>query len=269
MLEISAVLLLALIIALAALVYRGAITPLRNQITQSQEQIERQEKLASLGVLAAGVAHEIRNPLTAIKFRLYSLKRELSVEAANEDADMIASEINRLERIVKDFLQFARPSEPELLPVSADRLLRDVSELMRPELNKAGISVKLETSNSVWVRADIQQIKEVLINLIQNSADSIGQEGVITLRTRNGHSSNAALEVTDSGKGIPTEARDRLFDPFFSTKENGTGLGLSISARIVEMHGGELRYQTQLNRGTTFSVVLPRASEHGAKNSAN
>jgi signal transduction histidine kinase len=112
------------------------------------------------------------------------------------------------------------------------------------------------------VRADTQQIKQVLINLIQNSADSIGRNGAITLRARNGADAYAVMEVIDNGKGIPSDVQKRLFDPFFTTKEGGTGLGLPIAARIVEKHGGELRYQTQLNRGTVFSIVLPRVSEH-------
>jgi signal transduction histidine kinase len=137
-----------------------------------------------------------------------------------------------------------------------------VHDLLKPQLIKDAIELKLETSEPVWVRADTQQIKQVLINLIQNSADSIEHDGVITLRARNGAGDFAIMEVADNGKGIVPEVQERLFDPFFTTKEGGTGLGLPIAARIVEKHGGELRYQTQLNRGTTFSIVLPRVSEH-------
>jgi len=260
LLKLSVALLLALIAALALLVYRGMIAPLRYQLTESQAIIARQEKLASLGVLAAGVAHEIRNPLTAIKFRLYSLRKSLP-GADNEDALVIANEINRLERIVKDFLQFARPSEPELVAVPPQRILQEVHDLLEPQLEKAAIELKLEPSEAAWVRADTHQIKEVLINLIQNSADSIGRKGVITLRVHE-EADSVVLEVADTGKGIPAEVQERLFDPFFTTKEGGTGLGLPIAARIVEKHGGELRYQTQLHRGTTFAIVLPRANEH-------
>ncbi len=263
LLKLSLALLLMLIVALAILVYRGMIAPLRYRLTESRAIIARQEKLASLGVLAAGVAHEIRNPLTAIKFRLYSLKKSLPAGLANsEDAVVIGDEISRLERIVRDFLQFARPSEPEFITIPTQRILGEVHELLKPQLKKSAIELKLDPSEPVWVRVDTQQIKQVLINLIQNSADSIGSNGVITLRARNGVGSLAIMDVIDNGKGIPPEVQQRLFDPFFTTKDGGTGLGLPIAARIVEKHGGELRYQTQPNRGTVFSVVLPRVSEH-------
>jgi signal transduction histidine kinase len=263
LLKLSLALLLLLIVALAILVYRGMIAPLRYRLTESRAIIARQEKLASLGVLAAGVAHEIRNPLTAIKFRLYSLKKSLPAGLAdNEDAVVIGDEISRLERIVRDFLQFARPSEPEFITIPTQRILEEVHELLKPQLKKSAIELKLDPSEPVWVRADTQQIKQVLINLIQNSADSIGSNGLITLRARNGVGGRAIMDVVDNGKGIPAEVQQRLFDPFFTTKDGGTGLGLPIAARIVEKHGGELRYQTQPGRGTIFSVVLPRVSEH-------
>lgn len=142
---------------------------------------------------------------------------------------------------------------------------------MKGQLEKSAIELKLESVEPVWVRADTQQIKQVLINLIQNAADSIGHGGQITLRVgnaavpiRKGGPDGVLLEVADNGKGISPEVQQRLFDPFFSTKEGGTGLGLPIAARIVEKHGGQLRYNTERNNGTTFTVVLPRASEHEA-----
>ncbi|MCW5553639.1 MAG: hypothetical protein KIS67_15945 [Verrucomicrobiae bacterium] len=270
LLKLSLILLLALAAALVTLGYRNMIAPLRHQLTESQAIIARQEKLASLGVLAAGVAHEIRNPLTAIKFRLFSLKKTLPNNGVeNEDAGVIASEINRLERIVHEFLQFARPSDPALVAIPAHRMLEEVQTLMKAQLRKSAIELNLEPSPPAWVRADSQQIKQVLINLIQNAADSIGREGTITLRLRSDGSptigidrNSVSIEVQDSGKGIPPEVQGRLFDPFFTTKEGGMGLGLPIAARIVEKHGGQLLYRTELNRGTTFSILLPHTDEH-------
>ncbi|MBI5386345.1 MAG: hypothetical protein HZA90_16870 [Verrucomicrobia bacterium] len=274
LLTLSLVLLLGAVMALALLIYRGLIAPLHRRLTESQAVLQRQEKLAALGTLAAGVAHEIRNPLTAIKLRLFTLKKSLpSAFAENEDAFVISGEINRLDRIVKDFLQFARPSEPETVRVPAERILQEVRDLLQPSLNKSNIQLKLAPHGSTWVRADTQQIKQAMINLIQNSAESIGRDGQIHLRvTRNtetvggGSRPAAVLQVTDTGRGIPPEVQQRLFDPFFSTKEGGTGLGLAIAARIVEKHGGLLRYRTELNCGTTFEIVLPRLEDHATEN---
>ena len=260
--------LLALSVWAARLVYHALIAPLQVKLLESQATIERQEKLASLGLLAAGVAHEIRNPLTAIKARLYTQTRGLKPGSPERvDAEMIGQEIQRLERIVKGFLTFARPAEPEFVVVPAAQALRDARDLLAPQLEQRGIDLRLAPNDATLpVRVDPQQIKQVLINLIQNAADATGTGGTITLQARAGtrpspHGSVPAviLEVADTGTGIPPEVQKRLFDPFFSTKETGTGLGLAIAARIVEKHGGALQYQTRVNHGTVFGVVLPPA----------
>lgn len=267
LLAISLALLLAAGAGLAVVVYGELISPLRVRLVESQALMERQEKLASLGMLAAGVAHEIRNPLTAIKAWLFIQQKHLEPASAERaDAEIISNEIIRLERIVKDVLLFARPSEPDLKVVHAEQPLEQVLTLLAPELKKSNIQLVLEDSNEADVRIDPQQIQQVLINLIQNAAESIGNNGTITLRARTATKrlvdrlgDVVILEVSDTGKGIPPQVEKRLFDPFFTTKDAGTGLGLSIAARIVEKHGGALQYQTQINRGTTFGVVLPRA----------
>lgn len=265
----SLFLLLVLGVWLAGVVYREMINPLRIKLVESRAIIDRQEKLASLGVLAAGVAHEIRNPLTAIKARLFTQQKMLKPGSPElEDAVVIGSEINRLENIVRDVLQFARPSEPKLALLPASRALKEVRELLAPQLEKNSIQLNLEPANGAMVRADLQQLKQVLINLVQNAAESIGHDGRITLRERldtarlDGQQRQVViLEVEDTGRGISTEVQARLFDPFFSTKEDGTGLGLSIAARIMQKHGGALEFQTQVNHGTTFGIVLPQPKE--------
>jgi len=261
---------LALLLAagawLSVVVYQGMIAPLKVQLVESRQLLERHEKLASLGMLAAGVAHEIRNPLTAIKAWLYMQQKRLKQGTPeHDDANLIAGEINRLERIVKDFLQFARPSEPQLVVVPAEQTLREVQKLMELQLKKSNIQLLLEEVAPAQIRIDPGQIKQVLINLIQNASDSIGKNGSITLRARldekrllDRQTDVVILEVTDTGKGIPPEVEKRLFDPFFTTKDSGTGLGLPIAARLVEKHKGALQYQTQADRGTTFGIILPR-----------
>jgi len=249
------------------------VAPLRRQLLETQMLAERQEKLASLGVLAAGVAHEIRNPLMAIKLRAYLLRQNLEDGApAGEDVTVIDNEITRLERIVSDFLLFARPGDPNLTTMAPDALLSEVRELLAPELAKNHVALVVESgADASAIRADPQQLKQVLINLVRNAAESIASHGRVTLRTRRDRLQMAGearevvvIEVEDTGAGIPTEIQQRLFDPFFTTKPTGTGLGLSIAMRILERHGGTLQFQTEPGNGTTFGMVLPVDSNQRA-----
>ena len=279
----SVVLLLVLVAAMGWVIYRDTIAPLRTKLVRSQILLERQQKLATLGTLAAGIAHEIRNPLTSLKARLYTLEKHLqAVPAARKDTDIISAEISRLEHIVQDVLSFARPSDPKLETIAAETVIRDVQGLMSPDLESRAVQLVVEPNSELHIRADSGHLKQVLINLVRNAADAIVGAGTVTLRARAARASLAGretdavvLEVSDTGKGIPPEVERRLFDPFFSTKDGGTGLGLPIAARIVERHGGMLEYQTRPGHGTTFGVVLPRenrdtaASANGSENSSH
>jgi signal transduction histidine kinase len=276
----SIVALLILVAAMGWVIYRDTIAPLRTKLVHSQTLLERQEKLVTLGTLAAGIAHEIRNPLTSLKARLYTLEKHLqTVPAARKDTDIISAEISRLERIVQDVLNFARPSDPKLETIAAETLLREVQGLMSPNLESREVQLVLEVGPELFIRADSAHLKQVVINLVRNAAEATDGAGTVTLRTRGaraplgGHEADAViLEVIDNGKGIPPEVEKRLFDPFFSTKETGTGLGLPIAARIVEKHGGMLQYQTRPGYGTTFGVVLPHEigeTDKSANHTAN
>jgi signal transduction histidine kinase len=266
----SSGLLILLSFVVAVVGYRELIAPLRVKLIEARALVERQEKLAALGALAAGVAHEIRNPLTAIKARLFTQRKLLAEHPeAREDNRFIGDEISRLDGIIKDFLLFARPTEPRREVFKATAPFRELADLFQPELAKNDIELRCEFLADPRLEADPQQLKQVLINLLKNAAESVGQHGAITLRTRTKAARRGArtlhvavLEIEDTGPGIPPEVQKRLFDPFFTTKETGTGLGLSIAARILEKHGGALEYQTQAGRGTVFSVILPIAQTH-------
>ena len=241
--------LVLLVVWAAAVVYHRMIGPLQIKLIESQQLVERHEKLASLGVLAAGVAHEIRNPLTAIKARLFTQQKALAPGSRGRaDAEFIGREIDRLEKIVSDFLRFARPVEPERVPLSLADLLHEVSQLMSPQLRESSIDLTVERVVETKILGDPEQLKQVLINLVQNAAEALGTGGTIKLRAIQSRMvlvdqmrEIVIIEVEDNGPGMSPEVQKRLFDPFFTTKQSGTGLGLSIAARIVEKHAGALR----------------------------
>jgi signal transduction histidine kinase len=267
---VSLALLFVFALALARVVYRDMIVPLRLKLVESESLRERQEKLASLGVLAAGVAHEIRNPLTAIKAALFIQQKKFNPDTQEAaDARIINREILRLERIVNEFLLFARPGDSKLAPLAADVPLREVQAMLAPELARGNIQLTLDKIPPLPITADEEQIKQVLINLVRNAAEAIDHSGVVKLRARadrrrlgKEETDVVILEVEDNGKGMSAEVQKRLFDPFYTTKDTGTGLGLSIAARIVQGHGGMLEYQTAPGLGTTFGIVLPSPVGH-------
>jgi signal transduction histidine kinase len=248
-----------------ALLYRDVVRPLRVRLFESEALLAQREKLAALGTLAAGVAHEIRNPLTAVKARLYTLRRSISSPGATEDVQAISQEIDRLERIVRDVLGYARPADPKFNDVELSAWLRDLAAFLKQDLAASQITLAVDAAMPVSARIDADQIRQVVLNLVRNAQESFaGRPGAIRLTLKReramvrGRSAEVAvLSVTDNGPGIPAEHRARLFDPFFTTKAAGTGLGLSIVARLVEQHGGEIAFQSAPRAGTRFSVRLP------------
>lgn len=266
---VSLATLLGLMACLGFFVWRDLIAPLRSRLQQSRLALEQREKLASLGVLAAGVAHEIRNPLTSIKARAFTLSRLLRHNSDEHgDAVVIGSEIARLERIVDDFLRFSRPAPPCPSLIQAGSTFRELAALLGPELERRQLRVEVSATDETAFPADPAQLRQVLLNLVRNAMDASRPGDVITLSASRSTSRIdrevvpvMTLAISDRGTGIPPEVQRRLFDPFFTTKPNGTGLGLSISARILEAHGGSLAYQTAPNRGTTFYVHLPLVAQ--------
>jgi len=248
---------------------RLVVAPLHQKLIESHSAAEHQRKLDHFARLATGLAHEIRNPLTAISVRLFTMQKALLPGTAEHgDAALIRGEIDRLDQILKNFLKLARPAESKLGVMTSGPLLHEVCELLGPQLRSHEISLKCETAENAYFQGDPAQLKQVLINLVQNAADSIGRDGTVILRARAGEGKfkddtarAVFLEVEDNGSGIAPDVQDRLFDPFFSTKESGTGLGLPIAAKIVDQHQGRLDFETQPGRGTTFRVMLPAISD--------
>jgi two-component system sensor histidine kinase PilS (NtrC family) len=230
------------------------------EFRRMEEAMRRADRLAVVGSLAAGLAHEIRNPLAAMCGSIDLLCASPAL-ARNERRLMqvVRGEGERLEGLVKDFLAFAKPASPQLAVVEAAPLVKETTDVFRREAALKGISVDVEVDASVAVSVDANQIKSVLWNLLGNARDATEAGGRIAVRLRR-RDGQAVLEVEDSGHGIAAEDLPRIFDPFFTTKSGGTGLGLAIVHRIIEGHGGRIAVQSELGRGTTFVATLPLAA---------
>jgi signal transduction histidine kinase len=250
---------------LAVLVYRRQMATIRQELAVSKSQLNRQQKLAEKGRVASELAHELRNPLTAVNIRLHTLAEALDEDTEeHRDVRLIRKEIRRLNAILEDFLHLDRVPEPVFASVSSSFLLREVADLVAPLCDQVGVRLQLEDEARETARLDPNQIKQVMINLIKNACESVDHDGTITLRCRvatipqrNKAVPSLVFEVQDSGPGIPPSIQKRLFEPFFSTKKEGTGLGLAITERIVHRHGGTIDFQTVAGKGTTFTVTLP------------
>jgi PAS domain S-box-containing protein len=234
---------------------------------QVEQRIQQTEKLAALGQLAAGVAHEINNPMGVILCYTELLRRALESDGqALKDVETIEKQALTCQRIVSDLLNFARSPQVEQRPGDLNATLGEVVEMLRQQFRKQGTDIALELDPDLPVLAfDAGQLKQVFLNLLMNAHQALeGRGGRIEVRTRHLRADGRAeVAVRDNGSGIPPEIADRIFDPFFSTKTTGegTGLGLSVSYGIVREHGGEIHMTSEPGAWTNFRVHLPLRAE--------
>lgn len=234
------------------------------QMSAMEEQLKRADRLSALGVLAAGIAHEIRNPLTGMKMIVQLLESEFSRDDGRREPLMIIQkEIDRLEGIIGNLLDFARPTKPKAVDVAVEKVIDDCFLLVKNQLKKQGIRYeKVVSSELPLVTGDPDQLKQVFINIITNAIQALAPGGL--LRVMLEHREEAlVVAFEDNGSGIPVDKFQDIFNPFMTTKEDGTGLGLSMAQRIVEEHGGKIEVQSTLGEGSTFYVFLPGKAEAG------
>ena len=222
--------------------------------------------MAALGQLAAGLAHELRNPLTAMKTIIDAWRRGGPSDSMDHrDLAVLKEEITRLDTSLQSFLDYARPPRIAKCPVDLVTIVEKTGQLLAGRAEQQSIHISIEQPNGpVVIPADPEQIYQVLLNLMLNALDAIGHDGELSVRVDPGTDGEAVITVADSGGGISRAVRERLFEPFVSTKESGTGLGLTICRRIVEDHGGRIEASDGPSGGAIFTVRLPTGGTNDA-----
>jgi signal transduction histidine kinase len=257
-------------------------------VTQVQSTIRYSRKLAALGRLSAGVAHEVKNPLNAMMIHLELLRQQLASKfsaarapaaaaliggataiaaeppasdagAALAHVEVIANEIRRLDQVVQGFLKFNRPEDLKLQPVHLGSLFAEVVPIVRPEAERVGVDLVVECDEAPDVNGDPTMLRQAFLNLALNACQAMPGGGTLRIRCETARGRRVALSFSDTGVGIKPEHLERIFDLYFTTKEKGSGIGLSMVYRTVQMHDGEIEVQSTPGVGTTFKLLLPRA----------
>jgi PAS domain S-box-containing protein len=239
----------------------GALVTLRDldSLDRLDSELETSERMAALARVTAGVAHEVKNPLNSMRLWLENLRESLPAdpEAAGTAVKVLDAEIDRLDRVVKRFLDFTKPVELHLEDSALSELAGKVLALAKPQIERAGVQASFAQQDAVPpVRVDRALIQQALMNLILNACEAMPKGGRLeVILRRKGES--AEIRVADTGHGIAPEHRRRIFELFFTTRPSGSGLGLATAFRIVQLHNGSIDFESEAGRGTTFVIELP------------
>lgn len=225
----------------------------KERMEESYKQMLRTEKLTALGRLSAGLAHEIRNPLTSIKVLFQTFKDNPTM--TREDISVVLSAVEQMDDLLTRFLRFARSDEFNLTDVYINSVIKHVIKLTEFQLKDRSIDLSLGLSKLPPIKADRAMIQQALLNLVLNAIEAMPDTGTLTIYSKIENGS-AVVSIRDTGGGIPEDIRNKIFDPFFTTKADGTGLGLSIVYNIVNLHNGEISFETN-GKGTTFTLKIP------------
>ena len=225
-----------------------------------EEDAKRNEKLSAMGELASGVAHEIRNPINSIGMIAQRLNKEFIPTSDQTEYSSITAllrtEVNRINKIITQFLSYAKPIELNLQSLNVKSLFDEVFKLFEDQAKQKGITIIKLYKDDLITKLDGDLVKQTLMNLVQNSIDAIKDGGQIKLNYEQ-QNSNLIMEVSDTGAGISEEQQKKIFDLYFTTKKDGNGLGLSISQKIISQHKGSISVHSQVNKGTTFKIIIP------------
>jgi signal transduction histidine kinase len=233
-----------------ALIYRD--------MSLKDKQIMQAEKMAAIGELAAGIAHEIRNPLGIITGSAETVRKHKDQKIREEMTRYILEESNRINGLISSFLDFARPKEPKLMGCDLREVLEKTLLLLSPQAKTLGVEIRKEIPQGpLHVSIDPDQMRQAFTNLGVNALEAMPQGGVLKVTVLENARDKVSIRFSDTGKGIPKELKAKVFDPFFTTKEGGTGLGLSIAHRIISQHAGTLSVEGGEGEGSTFTIVLP------------
>jgi signal transduction histidine kinase len=229
------------------------------ELQTTHEQLITADRLASVGMMAASIAHEVNNPLTTIKVLMHSVAERVPRSAqVGDDLDIVQSEIDKIKALILRFLQFARPKEPEFIVLDLNDILRRVVLLIRPQAEGRDIAVAESYHDELpSIRADGSQLGQVILNLLFNAIEAAPDGGRIRITTKTLPNGHVEAGIWNSGPGLSEELTERVFEPFFSTKATGTGLGLPIARMIIDKHRGSLTARGHGSEGTTFIIHLP------------
>jgi signal transduction histidine kinase len=233
------------------------------ELERSRKHLLQAEKMALVGKLAAGIAHSIRNPFTSVKMRLFSLNRSLKLSASQkEDFEVISDEIRHIDNIIQNFLEFSRPPKLKMQHVSPSVVVDLVVQLLEHRLNSYDVKIKVVRKKPLpEIQVDPEQLKEVLVNLVVNACESVDTGSTIVIQEEEAFENSLGkvviIRLTDNGPGISESIIEKIFQPFFTTKEDGSGLGLSIASRIIEEHGGQIDVTSKEGEGAAFIITLP------------
>lgn len=243
--------------------FRGYVLLIRDltEVKRLKKEVDRSRHLASLGRLAAGVAHEIRNPLSSIKgFATYFRDRYPDMPEDQKTADIMINEVDRLNRVVGQLLEFSRPLRVRRTPVSLVSLVETSLETITSRANEQDVEIKQDMpEEALAIEADGDGLNQVLLNLYINALESMPDGGRLWVRVSHDGDSRITVSVTDTGRGIESADLPKIFDPYYTTKTTGTGLGLAIVHKIIEAHGGDVHVESEPGKGTAVSFTIPAA----------